>query len=291
MKRIALFGSHHQGEQKKVLEQLFHCLSVKDVELLIEQSFFLFLKEQLNIAPKVKEIIDSDNFCADVVLSIGGDGTFLRTSAKVGRKQIPILGINTGRLGFLADVTPKELKLALELLFSEDYTIEERTLLSVSSNVDFKQPYSFALNEFAVLKQDTSSMISIHTYLDNQYLTTYEADGLIVATPTGSTAYSMSVNGPILIPSNQNWVLSPVAPHNLTVRPLVVPDHYILDLEVESRTDSFLIAFDGRSEVVPSHTKLTLKKADFYTRIIKLSGHSFIQTLREKLMWGTMIRK
>jgi NAD+ kinase len=200
------------------------------------------------------------------------------------------LGINTGRLGFLADVSNNELEDTLEELFKNYYKIEERTLLRLHTEERAYRGYNYALNEIAILKRDTSSMITIHTSLNNEYLASYEADGLVIATPTGSTAYSMSVNGPIIIPQSNSMVLSPVAPHSLNVRPLVIPDTYVITLGVESRSKNFLIALDGRSEVFPTGIELIISKADYTTKVIKRYNHKFYKTLRDKLMWGADVR-
>ena len=228
-----------------------------------------------------------DEFDINVALSVGGDGTFLRTAARIHQQNIPILGINTGHLGFLAGIAANEVEAGLDELVAGKFVVEERSLLHLDSSEAFCLRYNYALNEIAILKRDTSSMITVHTTLNNEYLTSYQADGLVIATPTGSTAYSMSVNGPILLPECKNFVLSPVAPHTLNVRPLVIPDAYVIGLEVESRNQHSLVSLDGRSEVLPVGTKLEVKKADFTTKILKRANHTFYQTLRDKLMWGT----
>jgi NAD+ kinase len=225
-----------------------------------------------------------------MALSVGGDGTFLRTAARINHQDIPILGINTGRLGFLADISGNEIEATLEEIFKNYYLIEAKTLLKLYTDGKSYSGYNYALNEIAILKRDTSSMITVHTRLDEEYLTSYQADGLVIATPTGSTAYSMSVNGPIIVPQSHSIVLSPGAPHSLNVRPLVVPDSTVITLNVESRSDSFLVALDGRSEVLPVKTELKIGKADYYTKVIKRHNHTFYQTLREKLMWGADAR-
>jgi NAD+ kinase len=222
-----------------------------------------------------------------MVFSLGGDGTFLRTAAWVGRQNIPILGINTGRLGFLADINTGEIAYALNEITAGNYKIEERSLLQMESSLQSQEEYNCALNEIAVLKRDTSSMITIQAYLNDEFLTGYLGDGLLVATPTGSTAYSLSVNGPILIPQANNFVLSPIAPHSLNVRPLVIPEDYKIRLKVESRSNNFLVSLDGRSRVFSSGDELFIQKADFTIKIVKRFNQSFYETLRNKLLWGT----
>ena len=288
--KVGVFGSEYQAEKQNVIKRLFEKLRQQESEIYIDSRFYSFLTDGLDYEPPVTGILIGDEFDLDVALSVGGDGTFLRTAARVNKQDIPILGINTGRLGFLADISSNEIEDALDELFKNYYRIEERTLLTLYTENHSFQGYNYALNEIAVLKRDTSSMITIHTFLDDEYLTSYQADGLVIATPTGSTAYSMSVNGPIILPKSSNVVLSPVAPHSLNVRPLVIPDSYTIKLRVESRNEYFLIALDGRSEIFPAGIELKISKADYTAKVIKRYNHTFYQTLREKLMWGADIR-
>lgn len=283
---VGIFGSEYQVEKQSLIKRVFEKLQSLEAEIYVDSRFHKFLVDVLNYDPVIAGEISGDDFSLDVALSVGGDGTFLRTAAFIGKKNIPILGINTGRLGFLADVSSSEIEDTIEEIFKNYYKIEERTLLRLHTENHNFRGYNYALNEIAILKRDTSSMITIHTSLNDDYLTSYQADGLIIATPTGSTAYSMSVNGPILLPQGNSLVLSPVAPHSLNVRPLVIPDDYLISLKVESRNKYFLISLDGRSEVFPVDTLLTIHKADFTTKVIKRYNHTFYQTLREKLMWG-----
>ena len=257
----------------------------------IEPKFNFFINEVLDFTPQMEGELLEDDFELDIALSVGGDGTFLRTAMHIGQKNIPILGINTGRLGFLADIGTTEIEDTLEEIFKNYYHVEERTLLRLTAETDRFSGYHYALNEVAILKRDTASMITIHTSLNQEYLTSYQADGLVIATPTGSTAYSMSVNGPIMLPHVNSLILSPVAPHSLNVCPLVIPDDLEILLTVESRSQNFLISLDGRSEVFPSGAQFMVSKADFNVRVIKRYGHTFYKTLREKLMWGADVRK
>jgi len=289
--KIGVFGSEYQVNRQELLLCLFNKLHSMGAEVYVDCKFYEFLKQSYYFEPPIAGLIYDDEFDFDIVLSVGGDGTFLNTAARVGIQNIPVLGINTGRLGFLADVSSVEVETTLDDLFSNDYIVEERTLLSVKTEEGLFEGYNFALNEVAIQKRDTSSLITIHVHLNGEYLTSYEADGLVIATPTGSTAYSMSVNGPIIIPQCNNIVLSPVAPHSLNVRPLVIPDSYIITLNVESRSDHFLVALDGRAEVFPTGIQLEIKKADYTTKIIKRNDYTFYNTLREKLMWGADVRK
>ncbi|WP_372644489.1 NAD kinase, partial [Ancylomarina sp.] len=212
---------------------------------------------------------------------------FLDAVTVVQDSGIPIVGVNSGRLGFMADIAREEIPAAISDIFEGNYSIEERTLLKVQTkdNGLFKD-FNYALNEFTVHKKDSASMITIHTYIDGEYLNSYWADGLIIATPTGSTAYSLSVGGPILIPNTQNFVISPISPHNLTVRPIVLPNHQEITLKVEGRSDSYLASLDSRSVSFEALNELKISKADFKIKVLKLKTHSFYSTLRNKLMWG-----
>ena len=284
--RIGVFGSECKEDKLPVIKGLFDKLIALKSEIFVQPSFYDFLKNEFKYNPEKSGFIENEVSGLDIVLSVGGDGTFLRTAVQIDKQNIPILGINTGRLGFLADIGSSQINETLEELFRGDYKIEERTLLRLSSEMNAFSGFNYALNEIAILKRDTSSMITIHTLLNDEYLTSYQSDGLVVATPTGSTAYSMSVNGPILLPQNRNFILSPVAPHSLNVRPIVIPEDFVITLNVESRTNSFLVALDGRSEDMPVGISLKISKADFATRVIKRFNQTFYQTLREKLMWG-----
>ena len=289
--RIGVFGSTFQADKKIQIKRLFDKLEQLGASVYIEPKFNFFINEVLDFTPQMEGELLEDDFELDIALSVGGDGTFLRTAMHIGQKNIPILGINTGRLGFLADIGTTEIEDTLEEIFKNYYHVEERTLLRLTAETDRFGGYHYALNEVAILKRDTASMITIHTSLNQEYLTSYQADGLVIATPTGSTAYSMSVNGPIMLPHVNSLILSPVAPHSLNVRPLVIPDDLEILLTVESRSQNFLISLDGRSEVFPSGAQFMVSKADFNVRVIKRYGHTFYKTLREKLMWGADVRK
>ena len=288
--KIGVFGSECKDDKLPVIKGLFEKLNVLKADVYVQTSFCDFLEDKFNYIPERSGTIENTELELDIVLSVGGDGTFLRTALQIGKQNIPILGINTGRLGFLADISKNQIDETLEELFRGDYKIEERTLLHLQTEEQSFSGFNYALNEVAILKRDTSSMITIHTLLNDEYLTSYRADGLIVATPTGSTAYSMSVNGPILLPQNRNFILSPVAPHSLNVRPIVIPDDFTITLNIESRTNSFLVALDGRSEDVPVGNMLKISLANFTTRVVKRFNQTFYQTLREKLMWGADVR-
>jgi NAD+ kinase len=289
--RIGIFGNNYQAGKQKFIKDFFDRLSKLNTEIWVESHFYNYLLKQFAYTPATAGLIDSDIFPLDMIFSLGGDGTFLKTAAWVGKQNIPILGINTGRLGFIADINPQETDNLLDEIFTGKYKIEERILVEINSPTLYKGQYNYALNEIAILKRDTSSMINIHTYLNDVFLTDYLADGLLVATPTGSTAYSLSVNGPIIIPQAKNFVLSPVAPHSLNVRPLIIPDDYKIRLEVESRNKNFLVSLDGRSEVFPSGSEFRIQKADFTVKIVKRPNQNFYETLRNKLFWGSDARE
>lgn len=289
--KIGVFGSAYQDDKQSLLRRLFDKLSLLEAEVYVDEKFYKFLTESLNYYPEIKGVLSTNQFELDLALSVGGDGTFLHTAARVNGQGIPILGINTGRLGFLADVSVHEIEETLDDLYQGNYKIEERSLLQLYVNGKPLKGKNYALNEIAILKRDTSSMLTIHTQLNGELLTSYRADGLVISTPTGSTAYSMSINGPIMVPQCDNLILSPIAPHSLNVRPLVIPDSYKITLHVESRSKTFLVALDGRSEFFPNSVHLSIKKADFTTKVIKHHNHPFYQTLRDKLMWGADLRK
>ncbi len=283
--KIAIFSTTYKEEIDAPLRQTVNFLLGHGVDVLIERDFYSQIATKMKNFPTCKTI-NTDTLNADLVISIGGDGTFLTTAACIGDKNIPILGINTGRLGFLADVAHEEIDTILQELLDGRYHVEERTVLELSTSDGSEKNYPFALNEVAILKQDLSSMISIRASVNNEFLNTYQADGLIIATPTGSTAYSMSVGGPLLVPQAQNLIIAPVASHSLNVRPLIIPDSWYIDLEIDSRSKSFLISLDGRSQVMPQTTKLHIAKANYTIKVIKPLHHSFFKTLKNKLMWG-----
>ncbi len=222
----------------------------------------------------------------DCLISVGGDGTVLDAVTIVGATNIPILGINYGRLGFLATISKDELSMMVEALVNGSYIIEKRSMLHLDANANIFETAPYALNEFAIHKRDTSPMIKIHTYLNGEFLNSYWADGIIVATPTGSTGYNMSCNGPILFPDSASFVITPVAPHNLNVRSIVVPDSSVISFEVEGRTEELICAMDARKEIVPIDIQLAVKKENFMVHFIRLNENSYLTTLRTKLTWG-----
>ncbi|WP_153795749.1 NAD kinase [Foetidibacter luteolus] len=222
----------------------------------------------------------------DCLISLGGDGTILDTVTLVRDKNIPILGINFGRLGFLASIGKEELTSAVDSLVNSSYVIDKRTLVHLDASIPLFGDAPFALNEFAIHKRDISPMIKIHTYLNGEFLNTYWADGLIVSTPTGSTGYSMSCNGPIVFPESSSFLITPVAPHNLNARPIIVADSNIVSFEIEGRADQFICVLDARREIVDKTVQLAIKKENFTVSLVRLNENSFLSTLRTKLTWG-----
>ena len=289
-KRCAIFGNTYQPKKCEAVQKLFDALTAFGIVPLIDRPFFEYLSEDMHIAVPAHQLITDDSFEADFAVSMGGDGTFLTTAMRVGDKQIPILGINTGRLGFLADFSLDDISETLKHLQDDLLRKEKCNVLQVECSEGQMQGYPFALNEVAVLKRDNSSMISIRVDLGGEYLTTYQADGLIVNTPTGSTGYALSVGGPVMLPGSQNLGLVPVAPHGLTVRPLTLPDDLEITLTVESRSHNFLVAIDGRSESCQDSTKLIIRKAPYQVVVLKRPETTFLHTLRSKLLWGSDTR-
>ena len=284
--KFAIFGNVYQAKKSVYIENILSLLKEHDAEIYMCSEFFKFLTNELRLTLKNIKIFENNNFDVDMVLSIGGDGTFLKAASRVGAKNIPILGINTGRLGFLADISPNEIKETLDEIYRGNYSIEERSVLNVKYKDQIIKGYPFGLNEIAVLKRDSSSMITIHASVNGKYLTTYQADGLVIATPTGSTAYSLSVGGPVIVPHSRTIAITPVAPHSLNVRPIVINDDWEITLDVESRSHNFLVAIDGRSESCREGTRIIIRKADYTIKVVKRKDHVFFKTLRDKMMWG-----
>jgi NAD+ kinase len=288
---IAIYGKPFNDDTLPHIQDMFSFLERSDVKLQIYSHFKTFLEKKGLKLPK-HFVFGSrqELFDADFILSIGGDGTLLETVTYSGANEIPILGINTGRLGFLATTPREKTKEAINDLLSGTYTLDERTLIKLVSDEDLFNGVNFALNELTILKRDSSSMIVVHTYIDGEYLNSYWADGLIVSTPTGSTGYSLSVGGPIVLPQSNNFIIAPVSPHNLNVRPLIVRDNSVISFEIEGRSKNFLVSLDSRSRAVPANTKIAVKKGDFKAKIVEIKGYNFLQTLRNKLNWGLDLR-
>ena len=286
--KIAIYSRGIENKQNNDMELLLEELYEHKVQPVFFQDFF----NQFYSAVKIKGKYTTFNSAADLdddidcMISLGGDGTLLDTVTLVQDKGIPVLGINYGRLGFLANIGKEEIRSAIKALVQGTYVTEKRTLIHLDADIPIFNGMPYSLNEFTLQKKDSSSMIKIHTYLNGEFLNTYWADGLIVATPTGSTGYSLSCNGPIVFPESGSLVITPVAPHNLNIRPIVIPDNNIISFEVEGRTDSFICTLDSRRVVVPKEAQLAVKKETFGINLIRLNENNFLQTLRSKLSWG-----
>jgi NAD+ kinase len=284
--KFAIFGNIYQSHKSSHAEKLFDLLRNIHAETCISRDFYEFLQKEGHCNMEGMISFDNNEFDADMVISIGGDGTFLQAASNVGDKDIPILGINTGRLGFLADISPEEMEDTFDEIYNNHYKVEERSVLQLISEGEDKIEVPFALNDIAVLKHDSSSMISIYTTINGAYLHTYQADGLIISTPTGSTAYSLSVGGPIIVPHSKTIALTPIAPHSLNVRPIVICDDWEISLRVESRSHNFLVSVDGRSVSCKDGIQLSIRRAPYTIKVVKRYNHVFFNTLRNKLMWG-----
>lgn len=284
--RFAIFGNTYQPKKSVSIQKILACLYEREAEVYVESEFYDFLLYGQQLSVKATKVFEGGDFDADFVISMGGDGTFLRATSMVGPKQIPILGVNMGRLGFLADVSASEIEQIIHALYEGDYSVETRAVIKVETDGKPFKGYDCALNDVAVLKRDNASMISIRTTINGDYLTTYQADGLVISTPTGSTAYSLSVGGPIIVPGTSVFSMTAVAPHSLNIRPIVIPDNAEIHLAVESRSHNFLVALDGRSENCSEDTHLTLRKAPYKVKVVKRVGQKYFHTLREKMMWG-----
>ena len=283
---FAIFGNSFQPRKSQSLMRVLDFLRSKGASIIFDRTFYDFLTAEQNQELGEVGTFEGDDFNADYVISMGGDGTFLKAAVRVGIKSIPLIGINMGRLGFLADVLPGEVETALQSVLEGNYNIEEHTAIQISTNGGDFDGCHYALNDIAVLKRDIASMIGIHTSIDGSFLVNYQADGLIVSTPTGSTAYSLSNGGPIIVPQTRTLCLTPVAPHSLNIRPIVISDSSTVTLEVESRSHNYLVAVDGRSYTMHEGSTVTISKAPFVTRIVKPNGRRYFSSLRDKMMWG-----
>jgi NAD+ kinase len=289
--KVALHGLALKTEYFLKVKSLFSVLAKFKFETFVTKQF----EKQLSAFPDLKSkfrVLENKAEMSqmDLMISIGGDGTLLDTVCQVGSLEIPILGLNTGRLGFLATVATDTIEEAINFLAEGNFQLESRTLISLESSKSLFGRHSFALNEFTIHKRDTSSMITVHTYIDGKYLNSYWADGLIIATPTGSTGYSLSCGGPLISPEAKNFVITPVSPHNLNVRPIIVSDESEISFTIEGRSEKFLISLDSRSTSISSEVKLLVKKENFEAKLIKLPNYHFFDTLREKLNWGFDMR-
>lgn len=291
--KIAIHGRIFKNESKSKVQEVFDELERVHIDYSVSTSFREILREA-DIKLQGNSLFANREELAgnDIVLSLGGDGTFLETVAEVGETEIPILGINFGRLGFLTAVQPSQIKETIADIQAERFTYEERTMLHADSEIDlYKKGMNFALNEIAISKTDTSSMIVIHAYIDGEFLNSYWADGLMVATATGSTGYSLSCGGPLVMPHSDNFIITPICPHNLFVRPMVVSNDSVISLKVESRTSNYLISMDSRAKVIGEvDAEITIRKENFKARLVTMEGVDFLDTLRAKLGWGKDVR-
>lgn len=289
--KIGIHGKEFKRQSAPFIESIFQVLRDNRADVYVSTEFIRHIKPAVAANFKFKTYSPGEKLKGlDFFISIGGDGTLLESVTHIGRTELPILGINTGRLGFLATISREETEAALGKICAGAYTLDRRALLSLKSDHDIFGKLNFALNDFTVVKKDTSSMITIHTFINEEFLNSYWADGIIVSTPTGSTGYSLSCGGPLIFPRSGNFVITPVSPHNLTVRPIVVADTSEISFEVEGRSKKFLVSMDSRIATVDSSLKLKLIKADFHVNLVQLEGHSYFKTLRQKLNWGLDIR-
>lgn len=289
--KIGIHGKPVTPDTKVAVNEFFHQLGSRRCTIYISEDFEKALLEHHIELPDYQTFKHGDNLeQLNIIFTLGGDGTLLDAVTYVGPTEVPLLGINTGRLGFLANTSKEDIKLAIESFFNGDYSYDDRTLLSLNNKDCIFGSLNFALNDFTIVKKDTSSMIVVHTYLNGEFLNSYWADGIIVSTPTGSTGYSLSCGGPLVIPQSNNFIISPVCPHNLTVRPMVVPDDGELAFKIEGRSDNYLVSLDSRFKTVTEETKLVITKADFRARLINLPSNNYFRTLRQKLNWGLDVR-
>ena len=289
--KIAIHGRKFNDESIEYIQSLFDELNLKKADVLVSGYFHNQLacsdiKTGKYDTYQLKDDLSDINF----MISVGGDGTLLEAVTHVGALEIPILGINMGRLGFLATTPRDRISNAIEALFKDYYKIDQRSLIQLIADKDIFDELNFGLNEMTILKKDTSSMIVVHTYIDGEYLNSYWADGLIVSTPTGSTGYSLSCGGPLVLPQSNNFIITPVSPHNLNVRPMIVSDKSVISFEIEGRSKNFLVSLDSRSYTVDASIQLAVKKEQFSVKLVKLDGYNFLDNLRQKLNWGLDVR-
>ncbi|MCW8981202.1 MAG: NAD kinase [Altibacter sp.] len=288
--KIGIYGQFYHKNSETYIQLILDALQKKQVTIVIESNFLDIINEHQDITKNFSgfETFTSLDASYDLFFSIGGDGTILKSVTYVGDLGIPIVGINTGRLGFLATLQKEEITDSINLILNGKYSLSERSLLTISTEPHNEEimPLNFALNEVAVNRKNTTSMIKVETYINDKYLTSYWSDGLIVATPTGSTGYSLSCGGPVIEPSTNSLVITPIAPHNLNARPLVVSDDTVISLKVSGREKSYLVSLDSRIATLENETTMIIKRAPFTIKMVELNEESFIKTLRKKLLWG-----
>lgn len=286
--KVAVYSRVFENSQRDDVQLFFDELSAQQIEVVVFYDFYQQIKTVIQLPLDLKTFSSHLELTDDIefIISLGGDGTLLDTITLIRDKPVAIMGINFGRLGFLAGIGRNEVKAAFKAVANRSYVVDSRTLIHVDASIPLFGEVPYALNEFSIHKRDVASMIKIHTYLNGEFLNTYWADGLIVATPTGSTGYSLSCNGPVVFPDSGSFVITPVAPHNLNVRPIVIPDNNIISFEIESRSDQVICALDSRREIVNKDVQLAVKKENFEISLVRLSENNFLQTLRNKLTWG-----
>lgn len=286
--KIAVYGREFNDSVLPFVQQVFKALSLYKIEVVVYTKFYNFLKNKVTLPVNISTFSGHKELLAkgDVLLSLGGDGTLLDTLSLVRDSQIPVIGINFGRLGFLASINKNEIDTAINALVKGEYTLDKRGILSLESQNNLFGDENFALNDITIHRRDNSAMMIIHAYMNGEFVNSYWADGLIIATPTGSTAYSLSCGGPIILPNAQNFVITPIAPHNLNVRPIIVPDDVELTFEIEARSTKFLVSCDSRTETVDRSVKITINKAKFNVNLVRLNNETYLTTLRNKLLWG-----
>lgn len=286
--KAAIYSRVLDQDQKENVQLFFDELTRQKIDPVIFQHYFEQIKDIINLPSNTTTFSLSEHLTRDIefIISLGGDGTLLDTVTLVRDKHISIMGINFGRLGFLAGIGQDEIKIAVQAIAKRGFIIDKRTMIHLDADLPLFGNVPYALNEFALHKRDTAAMIKIHTYLNGEFLNTYWADGLIVATPTGSTGYSLSCGGPVVFPDSGSFVITPVAPHNLNVRPIIVPDDNVISFEVESRSENIICALDSRREIVGKNVSLAVRKESFSINLLRLGENSFLQTLQNKLTWG-----
>lgn len=286
--KIAIYGREFNNSVLPFVQDVFDALLYYGIETIVHLEYNEFIKDKVKLPKDLATFSNHTELCnnADVLISLGGDGTLLDTLALVRDSGIPVIGINFGRLGFLASINKNEIKNAIQALLNKEYSLDKRTLLNVESKHNLFGDENFALNDITIHRRDNTAMMIIHAYMNDEFINSYWADGLIIATPTGSTAYSLSCGGPIIFPSAQNFVITPIAPHNLNVRPVIIPDDVSLRFEVEARSTKFLVSCDSRTATVDRSVKITINKAAFHVNLVRLNNESYLTTLRNKLLWG-----
>jgi NAD+ kinase len=286
--KVAVYSRILEPGQQKDVQLFFDELQKEDIEPVIFRQFYDEIKHHIKLPAQFSIFSDSTDLSEEVdfLISLGGDGTLLDTATLVRNKNIPIAGINFGRLGFLASIGRDEMPEAVKSLSRRSFVVDKRSLIHLDASVPLFDDVPYALNEFAIHKRDVSPMVKIHTYLNGELLNTYWADGLIVATPTGSTGYSLSCQGPVVFPDAGSFVITPIAPHNLNVRSIIIPDNTIISFEIESRSEDIIIALDSRREIVSKNVQLAVRKENFFLNLVRLNENNFLQTLRNKLSWG-----